>query len=45
MKSSIVSMQEMNEKMKEEGEKQGQSILTKESRIWKRKILDMDEKI
>ena len=36
MKSSIVTMQEMNEKMKEEGET-GSINSTKESRRWKEK--------
>ena len=43
MNSSIVKMQEMNEKMKEEGEdryKQFNEIITN----MERKILDMDEK-
>ena len=38
MNSSIVKMQEMNEKMKEEG-KTGTNNSTKESRIWKEKSL------
>ena len=38
MKSSIVSMQEMNEKMKEQGEKTSSIKLTKELRIYGRKI-------
>ena len=37
MKSSIVSMQEVNEKMKQEGEKTSSINLTKELRIWKKK--------
>ena len=43
MKSSIVSMQEMNEKMKEEGENKFNHFDERITNL-KRKILDMDEK-